>query len=52
MNVFKNSKWIGANNTCVSPIITKKFTINNITNTSLYITGLGYFEAKINYEPS
>ncbi|MBR6502927.1 MAG: family 78 glycoside hydrolase catalytic domain [Clostridia bacterium] len=48
MSVFKNSKWIGADKTCVSPIITKKFNIDTVTDTSLFITGLGYFEAKIN----
>lgn len=48
MSVFKNCQWIGANKTCVSPIISKKFTIDDLKNATLYITGLGYFEAKIN----
>lgn len=48
MSIFNNSKWIGADKDCVSPIITKKFAIDNTADTSLYITGLGYFEAKIN----
>ena len=48
MNTFENSKWIGADTNCASPIITKIFNIDTITPTTLSITGLGYFEAKIN----
>ena len=48
MNIFDNCKWIGADRNCVSPIITKNFNIDNISDTSLYITSLGLFEARIN----
>ena len=48
MNIFSNCKWIGADKNCVSPIIAKKFNIETVSNTVLYITGLGLFEARIN----
>lgn len=48
MNIFDNCIWIGADKGTVSPIISKKFEISNIKSATLTITGLGYFEAKIN----
>ncbi len=47
-NALKNCVWIGANGGIVSPIILRKFNVEGIKKASLFITGLGYFEAKIN----
>ncbi len=48
MNMLKNSIWIGAEKSIVSPIIMRKFDITTFNKATLIITGLGYFEAKIN----
>ena len=48
MNVFENCKWVGAQSEIVSPIILRRFNTENIKKATLHITGLGYFEAKIN----
>lgn len=48
MNVFDNCSWIGANKGIVSPIIIKNFCAKDVKKATLYITGLGYFEAQIN----
>jgi len=45
---LKNCKWIGTKSDCVSPIISRSFYAAAGRKASLYITGLGYFEAKIN----
>ena len=46
---FINSKWITPNDeTCQSPIIQRKFDMNLASQATLFITGLGYFEARIN----
>lgn len=47
-NVFINSKWIGCSKECQSPVIIRRFNIKNIKNATLKITGLGYFEARVN----
>jgi len=47
-NPFFPAKWIGTDSSCVSPIIYREFSIGNIESARLLITGLGYFEAKIN----
>ena len=47
-NALKNCVWIGANSNVVSPVILRKFNVENIKKATLVITGLGYFEAKIN----
>ena len=46
--MFKNAVWIGANESCASPIISRRFEVNGEDPTELYITGLGYFEARVN----
>lgn len=46
--IFKTAKWIGGDRVCQSPIIKREFLNNNIKKAVLYLTGLGYFEAKIN----
>ena len=47
-NVFNGAKWIGVKNENLCPIIKKSFDVNSIKKATLYITGLGYYEAKIN----
>ncbi|MBQ6885417.1 MAG: family 78 glycoside hydrolase catalytic domain [Clostridia bacterium] len=47
-NALNNCVWIGADGGIVSPIILRKFNVEGIKKASLFITGLGYFEAKIN----
>lgn len=49
--IFKTAKWIGGDRECQSPIIKREFVNNGITKATLYVTGLGYFEAKINGVP-
>ncbi len=46
--IFKTAKWIGGDRECQSPIIKREFSKDNIKKAVLYVTGLGYFEAKIN----
>ena len=48
---FKNCKWIGTKTSCASPMISRSFYASAKQKASLYITGLGYFEAKINGAP-
>ncbi len=46
--MIENAKWITAGEEEHAPCIVKKFHIENAQTASLYITGLGYFIAKIN----
>ena len=46
-----NAKWISAAPACQSPVFTRRFEAGNVTGAVLYITGLGYFEARINGQP-
>ena len=46
--MFKNAVWIGASEQCASPIISRRFEVTEDGAVELYITGLGYFEARIN----
>jgi len=41
------ARWIGAEGIDV-PVITRRFTVNTTADATLTITGLGYFEARIN----
>ena len=45
---FGDAKWIGGTEEVVSPIILRRFNAEKVSRATLYITGLGYFEAKIN----
>lgn len=45
---FENCVWIGGDSQCVSPVLMRKFFIARPRRAELTITGLGYFEAKIN----
>ena len=47
---LSGARWIGAPRLCQSPVIVRKFTVSNPKDAILYVTGLGYFEAKINGE--
>ena len=51
MNRLNNCAWIGAESETVSPIILRRFDANNVKKANIIITGLGYFEAKINDNP-
>ncbi len=42
------AKWIGANKTAESPIIIRRFHTKKVQKATLFVTGLGYFEAKVN----
>ncbi len=48
MNMLSNCLWIGADSDTVSPIILKKFNVSGVKKATLIITGLGYFEARVN----
>ena len=43
-----NAKWIGAGEASQSPIIIKRFQAESVKKATLFVTGLGYFEAKVN----
>lgn len=47
-NMLKNCMWIGATKEVVSPVILRRFNISGVKKATLIITGLGYFEARIN----
>lgn len=47
-NTLKDCVWIGAEKEIVSPIILRRFNISDIKKATLTVTGLGFFEAKIN----
>lgn len=42
------AKWIGGDKDAQSPVIFRRFKTKEIKSATLFITGLGYFEAKIN----
>ena len=45
---LRNAKWIGAGEAAQSPIIIKRFQAESVKKATLFVTGLGYFEAKVN----
>ena len=48
-NPFNSACWIGTQSGCESPIIMKKFHLDKLPESSvLYITSLGFFEARVN----
>ncbi len=47
---FKNARWIGAAE-WASPVITRRFSAGAVEKAMLFVTGLGYFEAKLNGLP-
>lgn len=50
-NVFENCVWVGADKNYSSPIISRRFDLGEFKKATIFITGLGYFDAKINGEP-
>lgn len=51
MSVFSNCQWIGVDAACASPVLMRSFSAAKPEKAILTITGLGYFEAKINGKP-
>ena len=45
-----SSKWIGGDAACESPVIIRRFDVKKAKRAVLLVTGLGYFEAKINHQ--
>ena len=45
---LSSAKWISARPACQSPVFTRHFQAQDIIGATLYITGLGYFEARVN----
>lgn len=48
LHLLQTAHWIAPNTPCTSPIIQRKFHANKNDAVTLYITGLGYFEARLN----
>ena len=47
---LKNAKWITCGMDVSSPVITRRFFAENIKKATLFVTGIGYFEARVNGE--
>lgn len=45
---LENAKWIGGSADAVSPVVIRHFQADRVKKAVLYVTGLGYFKAKIN----
>ena len=45
---LSRAKWIGARPECQSPVLIRRFNAGDVSDATLYVTGLGYFEARIN----
>lgn len=45
---FGLAKWIGGDTSTGSPIIIRRFFADKVKKATLFVTGLGYFEAKVN----
>lgn len=43
--------WIGTDENYDSPVVTRRFWVSGIRKATLFITGLGYFEARVNGIP-
>ena len=43
-----HARWIGADPACQSPVLIRRFCAEDVRQALLYVTGLGYFEAKLN----
>ncbi|MBR4889651.1 MAG: alpha-L-rhamnosidase N-terminal domain-containing protein, partial [Clostridia bacterium] len=48
---LEGALWIGADAACESPVIRRRFILEEVKSAVLYITGLGYFEAMLNGKP-
>ena len=52
MNPLSSAKWITDNTDCASPILERNFSLETLPEKAvLFITGLGYFEARVNGRP-
>ena len=51
LSPLSESKWISAHPLCQSPVLIRHFSAADVKAATLFITGLGYFEAKINGKP-
>ena len=49
-NPFQNARWIGTGR-FASPVISRTFYTGLVENATLFVTGLGYFEARLNGQP-
>lgn len=49
-NPFRNARWIGTDRFAL-PVICREFSTGLLENATLFITGLGYFEARLNGQP-
>ena len=49
-NPFQNARWIGTGR-FASPVIHRTFPTGAVENATLFVTGLGYFEARLNDQP-
>lgn len=47
-NVFENCKWVGSDPAYSTSVIRRRFTLPRAEKATLTITGLGFFEARIN----
>ena len=50
-NPFEGAVWIGADSGEVSPVIIRRFSVHSHKKAKLFVTGLGYYEARINGFP-
>lgn len=51
-NPFGQAQWITPNDEkCQSPVIRRTFSVEQAADTTLYITGLGYFDVQLNGQP-
>ena len=48
--MLENAKWIACDK-FETPVVERRFRLEDFSSASLYITGLGYFEAYINGMP-
>ena len=51
LSPLSGAQWIGAHPLCQSPVIIRRFSVADVSAATLFVTGLGYFEAKINGKP-
>ena len=51
LSPLSGAQWIGAHPLCQSPVIIRRFSASDVKAATLFVTGLGYFEAEINGKP-
>ena len=45
LSPLSGAQWIGAHPMCQSPVIIRRFSAADVKAATLFVTGLGYFEA-------